>query len=100
MQWKYYNHAAVPTTAPHEEVDLASLKDGSVWKLRGETPLLARWTTDWDCGHETSWWFIIKDAPFNLSEYSSKQLRKKVCVLWFTKYQSYNKRTRVQDKKL
>lgn len=35
MKWKYYNHAAVPTTAPHEEVDLASLKDGSVWKLRG-----------------------------------------------------------------
>lgn len=42
-------------------------------EIEGGTPLLARWTTDWDCGHETSWWFIIKDAPFNLSEYSSKQ---------------------------
>lgn len=35
MQWRYYNHAAVPTTAPHEKVDLEPLIDGSVWKLRG-----------------------------------------------------------------
>lgn len=35
MQWEYYNHAAVPTTAPNEKVDLEPLIDGSVWKLRG-----------------------------------------------------------------
>lgn len=34
-----------------------------VW---GGAPLLARWTTDWDCGYETNWWYVIKDRPFDI----------------------------------
>ena len=30
-KWKYYNHAAIPTTAPHEEVDLSPINNGSIW---------------------------------------------------------------------
>ena len=48
--WKYYNHAAIPTTAPHEEPNTVPISDNSIWKVRGGTPLLARWTTDFD------WW--------------------------------------------
>lgn len=33
--WKYYNHAAIPTTAPHEEPDLLPVKNGQVWKIGG-----------------------------------------------------------------
>lgn len=33
--WKYYNHAAIPTTAPHEPVDIESVKNGSIWKIGG-----------------------------------------------------------------
>ena len=69
--WKYYNHAAIPVTAPHEEVNLLPIKDGSIWKLRGR-PLLARWTTDWDCGHKTNWWYIIKDEPLDIASLKSK----------------------------
>lgn len=30
--WTYYNHALVPTCAPHEEPDLEKLSDaGDVW---------------------------------------------------------------------
>ena len=79
MQWKYYNHAAIPTTAPHEEVDLTSLKDGSVWKLRGghnEKPLLARWTSDFDCGKKTEWWYIIQDNPIVLENLKKSHRRK------------------------
>lgn len=69
--WKYYNHAAIPTTAPHEDVELTPLKDGSIWKVDGHKPLLVRWTSDWDCGRDTDWWYIIKDAPFDLNALSS-----------------------------
>lgn len=33
--WKYYNHAAIPTTAPHEEPNMIPINDGSIWKIRG-----------------------------------------------------------------
>ena len=32
--WRYYNHAAVPMCAPHENPDLTSIKDGSIYKWR------------------------------------------------------------------
>lgn len=70
--WQYYNHAAVPTTAPNETLDISSIADGGIWKI-GSTPLLARWTTDFDCGYETNWWYVIKDTPFNISELKAKR---------------------------
>lgn len=33
--WSYYNHAAVPTTAPHEEANTEPISDGSIWKNAG-----------------------------------------------------------------
>lgn len=64
--WKYYNHAAIPTTVPHEEPNIIPIKDGSIWKIGG-APLLARWTTEFDCGFETNWWYVILDTPFDIS---------------------------------
>lgn len=71
--WMYYNHAAVPTTAPHELPNMNPIKDRSIWHTGGGTPLLARWTTDFDCGHETNWWYVIKDTPFDICELKSKR---------------------------
>ncbi|WP_287725648.1 hypothetical protein [Anaerostipes sp.] len=34
-EWKYYNHAAIPTTAPHEMPDLRAIENGDVWKIGG-----------------------------------------------------------------
>lgn len=70
--WKYYNHAAVPTTSPHEKVDTSAIENGQVWKIGGR-PLLARWITDFDCGHETNWWYVIKDEPFDIENLKSKR---------------------------
>ena len=61
--WTYYNHAAIPSTAPHVPVNMGPLENGSIWKIKGGTPLLARWSTDWDCGCETDFWYVIKDNP-------------------------------------
>lgn len=74
--WRYYSRAAIPTTAPHEPVNTAPLTDGSIWKLTngaGHTPMLVRWTEDFDCGCETNWWYVIKDTPFDIAELKAKR---------------------------
>lgn len=70
--WQYYNHAAIPTCAPHEEPDLEPIKNGTVWHIDGGTPLFATWTTNFDCGYETEWWYIVKEAPFNENDLDPK----------------------------
>lgn len=68
--WKYYNHAMVPITAPHEDVIMEPIENGDIWKCGG---LFARWTSDFDCGYETNWWYIIKDSSFDISRLKSKR---------------------------
>ena len=69
--WKYYNHAVIPAVEPHEKPDLACIKDKSIWKVGGGIPLLARWSSNFDCGYETSWWYCIKDDVFDITRLSS-----------------------------
>lgn len=33
--WRYYNHAMIPITAPHEKVNMKPVLDGSIWKYNG-----------------------------------------------------------------
>lgn len=71
--WKYYNHALIPTSEPHQECTLPKDKR-TFWKWRrGDMALLARWTSDFDCGHETEWWYVIKDTPFDISSLKAKR---------------------------
>lgn len=71
--WRYYNHALIPCTAPHETPDVAMLDQKAVWRTPGGRVLLARWTTDFDCGHETNWWYCICDRPFEIQSLKSKR---------------------------
>ncbi len=71
MKWRYYNHALLPTTAPHEEADTAALQRKDIWKAFGERVLLARWTSDFDCNENTCWWYTIKDTPFDFMDVKS-----------------------------
>lgn len=68
-EWEYYNHALIPTLAPHEEPDTSWMKDRKMWRqlADGKYPLFARWTTEFDCDKETGWWYCIKDNPFDLA---------------------------------
>lgn len=70
--WKYYNHAAIPAGAPHAEVDISPVENKKIWELDGH-PLLARWTSGFDCGYETEWWYVIIDKPFDISGIKSKR---------------------------
>lgn len=73
--WKYYNHAAIPTTAPHIVPDLISVKNRHIFKrgVHGGTAFLARWTEEWDCEDKTEWWYVIKDTPFDISKLKAKR---------------------------
>ena len=77
LNWRYYNHAIIPTIAPHERVDERPLQNGDLWKAVKENPLLARWTSDFDCQEQTGWWYIIKDKPFDIME-TKKNYRRKI----------------------
>lgn len=68
--WTYYNHGWLPICAPHETPDLSELASGEIFSKGG---ILARYTTDFDCGIEKDWWYIIKDNSFDISKLKSKQ---------------------------
>lgn len=72
-KWNYYNHAWIPATAPHEKADTGLLTDKSIWKKDGRKALFARWTTDFDCGYETGWWYCLKDTPYDITSLKSKR---------------------------
>ena len=72
--WKYYKQAAVSTLAPHETPDTSVIASGEIWSaFPGKKPLLTRYSTDWDCGHESTWWYVIKDTPFDITSLKSKR---------------------------
>ena len=70
-QWKFYNGALIPTTAPHETVDTEMVFNNKLFKAKGG--YFARWTTDFDCGYETEWWYTIKDSSFDISLLKAKR---------------------------
>ena len=68
--WRYYNHAAIPTTPPHEDPDITPVLDGKVWD---KGVYLARWTTNFDCKEQTNWWHVIKDTPYDTTDLKAKR---------------------------
>lgn len=72
--WRLYNHAAIPSTPPHINPDISLIESGNIWKAGWrDTPLLARWTTGFDCDYVTNWWYVIKDSPIDISTIKSKR---------------------------
>ena len=64
--WRYRNGGMLSDNSPHLEANLKPIEDGSIWKHPNK-PMVARWTSDFDCGYETEWYYVIKDEPFDLS---------------------------------
>ena len=71
--WRYYNHALLPATSPHIVPDISRMKEKEFWKNSIGRPVLARWTTDFDCEQEQNWWYVIKDNCFDISELKAKR---------------------------
>lgn len=69
-KWKYYNHAMIPIAAPHEEIEAEPFSNKQFWN-ENKKALLARWTSEFDCGYKTNWWYVIKDEPFDITALKS-----------------------------
>ncbi len=72
MGWKYYNHAMVSDVPPHIETDITEIENGDIWKRDGY-PLFARWVSDFDCGFDTGWWYVIKDDEYDIQMLKAKR---------------------------
>lgn len=71
--WRYYNHAWLPECAPHKENDVKQI-NSAFWQRGGAGySVLARWTSNWDCGFPTEWWYCIKDTPFDIDTLKAKR---------------------------
>ncbi len=71
--WDYYKHAYLSTNAPHEDVDVSAIESGEFWNNANKSAYFARWTSEYDCGYETEWWYVIKDEPFDITALNSKK---------------------------
>lgn len=70
--WKYYYGAIVPDCVPHKEPNLELIETKALWK-KWKKALFIRYTTNFDCGYETNWWYTIKDSPFDASLLKAKR---------------------------
>lgn len=73
VKWRYYRHAMIPTTAPHEMLNEVPLKRGSLWKSGGRGILFLHDATDFDCQENTGWWYVIKDTSYDTMGINAKR---------------------------
>ncbi|EJT6151356.1 TPA: hypothetical protein I9081_001804 [Clostridium perfringens] len=71
--WRYYNHAILPDCAPHKTPDISMMKKKKFWEHDNGKAIMSRWTSNFDCGMETKWWYIIKDDIYDISALKSKR---------------------------
>lgn len=70
--WYNYKGALLLKRPPHAE-NLDITKEDVICLLKSQKAHFARWTTDFDCGFSTEWWYCIRDEPIDISKLTSKQ---------------------------
>ena len=66
--WKKYQGALLWDGNPKKETP--TIEDAKE-ALKESGAMFARWTSNWDCGTPTEWWYCIKDTPFDINSISS-----------------------------
>jgi hypothetical protein len=61
----------VPEVPPHIEIKLFG-EQAKKLLIKSKAYFL-RWPSDFDCGFETEWWYIIRDKVIDLDEFDSKR---------------------------
>ena len=64
--WKKYNGALVPNLPPHIKIDSSGIEQ----KLKQYGAYFARWTSNFDCGYSTAFWYVICDKFIELDNLS------------------------------
>lgn len=71
INWSLYNGALVPDAPPHTEIKLS--REQAKFLLRKSKAYFIRWASEYDCGSETEWWYLIRDKGLNLNEFDTKK---------------------------
>lgn len=71
INWSLYNGALVPDLPPHIDIKLSGEQAKEL--LRRSKAYFLRWPSDYDCGFETEWWYLIRDKSIDLDEFDSKR---------------------------
>lgn len=69
-EWEYYNKALISTVEPHRKIEVSI--DREFWKCTEGYPILARWTSDYDCKSVTNWWYVIKDDSLQIDKVKAR----------------------------
>lgn len=70
--WKKYQNGLILDRVPDcNNSDICKYKVVNMLVLGGG--VFARWTSDFDCGYETGWWYCIRDTPIDKERMTSKQ---------------------------
>ncbi len=73
IKWTMYNGALIPDAPPHIEIKLT--RNQARYLLRKSKAYFLRWSSDFDCGFETEWWYLVRDKGIDLNEFESKRRR-------------------------
>lgn len=68
-KWLLKQNVLMATNAPHESIHDVNWK--GLWK-KEKTALAAQWTSDFDLGFETPWWYCILDRKITIDTLDSK----------------------------
>ncbi|HOJ12156.1 MAG TPA: hypothetical protein PK733_16410 [Clostridiales bacterium] len=86
IEWVKYEGALIPDVPPHIEVKMSN--EYARYLFKTYKPYFIRWVSDFDCSHETEWWYVIKEKEINNNELEySKYFRRylkcglKTCVV-------------------
>lgn len=72
--WKKIGaYAICPAAYPHENTDILKSDVKKLLKNCDKKILLARWTSDFDYGKETKFWYCIKDDELDISKLKAKR---------------------------
>lgn len=74
-RWRRHNGVLIFNLSPHLDNDMSNVGD----LVSNTYAVMARWVTNFDCGIETDYWYIIKDSFNGINEYSystRKSIRK------------------------
>jgi hypothetical protein len=73
INWVLYNGALVPDVPPHIGVELS--REEANYLLKRSKAYFLRWPSNFDCGFETEWWYLIRDKYIDLDEFDSERRR-------------------------
>ena len=73
VKWNLLNGALILAgRPPHADNNDVTIEEAKRVLAKFRKAYFCRWTTDFDCGHETEWWYCLRDTPIQLDQFKSK----------------------------